>query len=308
MIISASRSTDIPGCYGDWFVNRLKRGYIAWKNPFNGIIQYISFEKTRCIVFWTKNPAPFIKHIESVEKMGIRVLFQVTLNDYKNENLELNLPSLQQRVDSLKKLSSLIGKEKVLWRFDPLILTNKITADSLLGKISSIGNVIHPFVGRLTISFLSPYRKVLRNLKDFSVREISAQDKYAIAMGISRCSQNWDLPVYSCAEPLDLSMYGIAHGSCIDPALIVRCFGDDVAIQNYFRISKTADLISGKEVVQFESVKDCGQRKGCNCCVSKDIGAYNTCFHGCRYCYANASPIKVMHSKIQNSDGEFITV
>jgi hypothetical protein len=231
------------------------------ENPFNEKNSLFRL-KRQSVLCSGKNPAPFIKHIDTINKMGVGVLFQVTLNDYENENLELNLPPLQQRITSLIQLSDLIGKEKVLWRYDPLILTNKITVDSLINKISSIGEVIYPCVGRLTISFLSPYRKVLRNLNGLSVRDISVQDKNTIALGIRRCSQNWNLPVYSCAEPLDLSMYGINHGSCIDPALIVRCYGDDISIQNYFRISKTTDLVSGEEVVRFGSVKDRGQRKG----------------------------------------------
>jgi DNA repair photolyase len=307
VIVSASRSTDIPGCYGEWFVNRLNKGYIVWKNPFNGMKQYVSFEKTRCIVFWTKNPAPFIKHIESIQKMGIGIVFQVTLNDYEDEKLELNLPSLQQRFHSLKTLSSMIGREKVLWRFDPLILTDQISKDVLLKKISSVGTVIHPFVGRLTISFLSLYKKVLRNLDDVSAHEISDQVRLEIARGINGYNQNWKLPLFSCAEPLDLSMYGIFHGSCIDSALIVRCFGDDPLLQTYFRISKSSNLF-GKEEVRFESKKDSGQRDGCGCCISKDIGTYDTCFHGCRYCYANTSPEKAMYLKGHAPDDEFINV
>jgi DNA repair photolyase len=307
VIISASRSTDIPGCYGEWFINRLKKGYVVWKNPFSGKELFISFKKTRCIVFWTKNPEPFLKYIKAVQQMGFGILFQVTVNNYENEHLEINLPSLKERIKSIKELSTMIGKEKVLWRFDPIILSDRISKEIVLDKIGSVGDTIHSFVGRLTISFLSPYKKVLRNLKLFNIVDISDENRKWIAAGINDFNKNWNLPLYSCAEPLNLSMYGISHGSCVDPLLITECFGEDPGIVSYYKMSKESDLF-GKEILRFEASKDNGQRKDCYCSVSKDIGMYNTCSHGCLYCYANTSPVTMMCSKLQNSDDEFINV
>ncbi len=307
VIVTASRSTDIPGLYGNWFINRLQKGYVAWRNPFNGQTQYISFEKTRCIVFWTKNPAPFLKHINTIEQMGIGVLFQVTVNDYEAEQLELNLPSLKERINSVVKLSQSIGKEKVLWRFDPLILSENISVSALHKKIARVGDELYPHVGRLTISFLSLYKKVARNLKSFGVHEISKLDKLRIASGISDLNTRWHLPLFSCAEPDDLSEHGIYHGSCVDASLIAHCFGSDSLLKDFLKITTSTDLF-GNEITTTGVEKDNGQRKECDCCLSKDIGSYDTCSHGCIYCYANASPIKVMHSQILNSGSEFIEV
>jgi DNA repair photolyase len=307
VIITASRSTDIPGLYGDWFVNRLQKGYVAWRNPFSGQIQYISFEKTRCIVFWTKNPAPFVKHVKTIERMGIGTLFQVTVNDYEVEKLEMNIPSLQKRIDSVIELSHIIGKEKVLWRFDPLILSEKISICELLKKIARVGDEVYSHVGRLTISFLSPYKKVVRNLKSLGIHEISQMDKLMIASGIGDLNARWNLPLYSCAEPQDLSKYGIYHGSCVDASLIANCFSSDSSLKRFLKINTSVDLF-GNEIKKIGLEKDRGQRKECGCCLSKDIGMYDTCSHGCLYCYANASPVKAMHSKLSNSDGEFIKV
>ncbi|HEX2959729.1 MAG TPA: DUF1848 domain-containing protein [Chitinispirillaceae bacterium] len=307
VIITASRSTDIPGLYGDWFVNRLKKGYVAWRNPFNGQTQYISFEKTRCIVFWTKNPAPFFKYLKTIEKMGIGVLFQVTVNDYEAEHLEVNIPPLQNRMDSIIELSQRIGKEKVLWRFDPLILSEKISISELLKKVAGVGDVVYTHVGRLTISFLSPYKKVLRNLKPFGVYQITEQDKETIASGISDQNRKWNLPLFSCAEPGDLSRFGIYHGSCVDASLIATCYGSDSSLRDFFKISIAIDLF-GNEIKKMKVVKDSGQREDCGCCLSKDVGMYDTCSHGCVYCYANASPVKAMHSKLLNPDDELIRV
>ena len=133
-IISASRSTDIPAFYAKWFFNRLAKGYCIWYNPFNKQPMYISFKNCKVIVFWTKNPKPILPYLHELDKLGIHYYFQVTLNDYVNEGFEPNVPSVEERVDTFKKLSSMIGKEKVIWRFDPLIVTKHITPRDLLKK------------------------------------------------------------------------------------------------------------------------------------------------------------------------------
>ena len=136
VIISASRSTDIPAFYAKWFFNRLAKGYCTWYNPFNiNQKMYISFERCKVIVFWTKNPAPIIPYLPELDKRGIHYYFQVTLNDYVKEGFEPNVPSVEERVETFKALSNLIGKEKVIWRFDPLIITPSIGPRELLTRI-----------------------------------------------------------------------------------------------------------------------------------------------------------------------------
>lgn len=307
VIVSASRSTDIPGCFGDWFVHRLRTGYVVWKNPFNGQRQYVSFEKTRCIVFWTKNPKPFLKHIKTIQNMGIGVLFQVTVNDYESDGLELNIPSLQKRVASFRELSEIIGPEQVLWRFDPLILTDKITCAVLIEKVQKVGDLLHKFTNRLTISFLSNYAKVKNNLckEGVCALECTEAKKHEIARGIALLNKKWGLSIVSCAEKNDLSMYGIPHGRCIDPDLILHCFGQDQIIQDLLSYTDKNDLF-GNLKRQVKRMKDPGQRALCHCVVSKDVGMYNTCRHGCVYCYAHTSPVKTMCSDIRNYRGESI--
>ena len=134
VIISASRATDIPAFYAKWFMNRLRAGYCIWYNPFNQKPMYISFAKTKVVVFWTKNPEPMIPFLPELDKMGIHYYFQVTLNDYVNEGFEPNVGPVEHRVEVFKRLANLIGKEKVIWRFDPLIVTPKLTARQLLSK------------------------------------------------------------------------------------------------------------------------------------------------------------------------------
>ena len=134
IIISASRSTDIPAFYADWFFHRLKVGYSAWTNPFNGVKSFVSYEKCRFIVFWSKNPEPLLGHLDELKERNIGCYIQYTLNDYEKEGLEKGVPPLEQRIDTFKRLVDQFGQGRVIWRFDPLILTDQIGLDDLLRK------------------------------------------------------------------------------------------------------------------------------------------------------------------------------
>ena len=125
-IVSASRSTDIPAFYADWFFHRLKVGYSAWTNPFNGVKGYVSYKNTRFIVFWSKNPHPLLTHLDYLKEHNIGCYIQYTLNDYEKEGLERGVPKLSERIDSFKQLVDKLGKGRVIWRYDPLILTDNI--------------------------------------------------------------------------------------------------------------------------------------------------------------------------------------
>lgn len=166
VILSASRSTDIPAFYSKWFFNRLAKGYCSWHNPFNHQKIYISFKNCKVIVFWTKNPKPILPYLHILDEMGIHYYFQITLNDYVNEGFEPNVPPIDERIDTFKLLSERIGREKVIWRFDPLIMTTSIGPQELLSKIWNIGNQIKGYTNKLVFSFIDvkTYRKVQKNL------------------------------------------------------------------------------------------------------------------------------------------------
>lgn len=136
MIISASRATDIPAFYADWFLRRLEKGYVRWRNPFSGQDGYVSFDNTRFIIFWSKNPAPLLSHLSWLKERGIGCYIQYTLNDYEAEGLEPNVPPLEQRIDTFGRLVDALGAGSAVWRFDPLILTDRIAIDTLLEKNS----------------------------------------------------------------------------------------------------------------------------------------------------------------------------
>ena len=305
VIISASRSTDIPGFYGQWFMNRLKAGYVRWNNPFNANQpQYISFSNARVIVFWTKNPAPFERYLDELDTYKINYYFTVTVNDYENETFEPNIPKLEERIHSFQRLSQRLGKERVIWRFDPLILTATLSVENLLLRIKAIGDKLAPFTEKLVFSFadIGGYKKVERNLSAHTPdwRSFSVPDMKAFAAGIAEINKKWGLTLATCGEEIDLHSYGISHNSCVDGNLMLRLFPLDRKLRQFLApnteyksvpqslFSQDEEVIAADMNVNSEH-KDKGQREACGCVVSKDIGQYNTCPHHCVYCYANFS-------------------
>ena len=311
IVVSASRSTDIPAFYSDWFFYRLKVGYSAWTNPFNGSKIYISYQNTRFIVFWSKNPYPLIKHFPYLKDRNIGCYIQFTLNDYEDENLETGVPLLSHRIETFKILSGLLGKEAVIWRFDPMILTDNIAIDSLLKKVENIGDQLQGYTEKLVFSYadIVAYRKVKSNLEKSGIRYTEwreeQMEEFAHRLSEMNSRKGWGYRLATCGEKIDISKYGIEHNRCIDGDLIVRLAWHDkelmksmgvkieqVPQNDLFGESALPDnAIMLPDSHYFLSVhkKDPGQRQFCGCMAAKDIGEYNTCPHLCEYCYANAS-------------------
>lgn len=322
VIISASRSTDIPAFYAKWFINRLKAGYCVWYNPFNQKPMYISFAKTKAVVFWTKNPEPLIPYLPELDKRGIHYYFQVTLNDYVNEGFEPNVGPVEHRVAVFKRLSDQIGKEKVIWRFDPLIVTPNLTVRQLLTKVYHVGNQLKGYTDKLVFSFIDvrAYRKVQNNLikeTSFFTRdtvdsaEPSGNYLEKLVDGLAKLrdhwkSEGWNITLATCGESIDLEKYGIKHNRCIDGELMERLFPEDKELVYYLRTGKLPqpNLFGGIPEIppDRKDLKDKGQRKVCGCMISKDIGMYNTCRHFCVYCYANTSKEIVLKNKERHND------
>lgn len=322
VIISASRSTDIPAFYAKWFFNRLAKGYCAWYNPFNQQKMYISFKNCKMVVFWTKNPKPIIPYLHELDERGIHYYFQVTLNDYVKERFEPNVSYVEDRVETFKHLSDMIGKERMIWRFDPLIITPNITPSELLDRIWRIGNMLKGYTDKLVFSFVDvkAYRKVQSNLVKetmlFTKENVeNAEANYAqrieIVEGLQKMreawhNESWDIAMATCAEDIDLEAYGIEHNRCIDGELMKRIFVDDEELVYYLHTLKwpERDMFGNlpQIPVKTRKVKDSGQRKVCGCMVSKDIGMYNTCRHFCVYCYANTSKELVLKNAVKHDD------
>jgi hypothetical protein len=322
VIVSASRSTDIPAFFAKWFFNRLAKGYCTWVNPFNQQKQYISFKNCRVIVFWTKNPAPILPYLHILDEMGIHYYFQVTLNDYDAEGLEPNLPELTKRIETFKQLSTLIGADRVIWRFDPIILCSMLQPRTILAKIWHIGNQLKGYTNKLVFSFvdIKAYRKVQSNLtketqlftKDNVVEgEGSGNQQKEIVDGLVKLrdiwrENGWPISLATCAESIDLDSLGIEHNRCIDDRLMERLFNEDKILLYYLRTGELPEPNLFGEIPELpethKSLKDKGQRKLCGCMISKDIGMYNTCRHFCVYCYANTSKKIVLENASKHSD------
>lgn len=274
MIISASRRTDIPAFYAEWFMQRLRERYVLVQNPFNANTYSridLSPENVDAIVFWTKNPRPLLRYLSEIDNRGYGYYIQFTLTGYP-KTIEPSLPELNEVISTFKELSDTIGRNKVIWRYDPVILSDITDMAFVVDNFEALAKTLSGFTGRVVISFADFYKKVTRNLerarKDSDIAfydiHLRRDEIYNIASRISTIAHNYSLAIQSCAEKIDLSRCGINPGKCIDDGLLNALFGLSLHI-----------------------AKDKYQRKECGCVESKDIGHYNSCTHDCIYCYAN---------------------
>jgi len=316
VIISASRSTDIPAFYADWFFHRLTAGYSAWTNPFNGVKSFVSYQNTRFIVFWSKNPKPLLEHLDELKERGIGCYIQYTLNEYEKEGLEKGVPPLEERIDTFKKLVDKLDKGRVIWRFDPLILTDKIGLDELLRKVENIGDQLFGYTEKLVFSYadIALYKKVKANLDKSHVNyaEWTIDQMEKFARRLSELNQKWHYLLATCGEKIDLERYGIQHNRCVDDDLMIRIAYHDKVLMDFLgvEIKTVENSLFGAEPIPANAIMlnetqyaikkkdnhDKGQRQFCGCMISKDIGEYNTCPHLCEYCYANTSKEKAVEN------------
>lgn len=280
MIISASRRTDIPAFYSDWFLERIKEGFVLIRNPLN-IHQISKVKLTQdvvdFIVFWTKNPEPMIKELDKLKNYNY--YFQFTLNSYW-QDLEENVPNKGKHlISTFKKLSDKIGKEKVIWRYDPILINEKYNRDYHIENFEKLAKHLSGYTEKCTISFIDLYKKTEKNLKEFNIIQFDDNAIRKLAKEILDIAQQYNLKLDTCAEKVDLEDLGIKHAHCIDADLMER-------LTNY----------------RYSLEKDKNQRKECGCVESIDIGAYNTCQNGCKYCYANYNKQCVINNclKIDN--------
>jgi len=270
MILSASRRTDIPCWYAEWFMNRIREGFVLTRNPMNHAQLFrvpLTPDIVDGIVFWTKDAAGILPHLDELDALGYSSYFQFTLTPY-DHTLEPGLREKADIEDTFLALSKKLGSERVVWRYDPIILNDaidiaaidiayhKVQFERMCVKLSG-------FTDTVTISFVDLYPK----LKTQLIREISSDEIAELAEFFGETARKFHINPVACCENTDLTRYGIQHASCIDRARIEKLCGFPLEIG-----------------------PDKNQREGCGCCESIDIGAYNTCPNDCVYCYANNSP------------------
>lgn len=316
LILTVSRSTDIPAFYADWFFERLKRGYLVQRNPFNNRKSYIALEDVRLIVFFSKNPAPLLSRLSFLKERGIHCYVHFTLNDYEKERWEPGLPGLEKRLEVFYELAGELGPEKVIWRFDPLLLSERLDVEELVRRAGYIGDRLQGSTKKMVFSFadILRYRNVKNNLKktgeDF--REFDGEEMLYWAEQLSLLNRNWGYLLASCGETVNLEKYGIAHNKCIDDELIIRLFPEDRRLmEEVGAVTGGPGLFGIRPSKPAKSSSDAGQRECCRCIPSRSIGAYNTCPHLCVYCYANHTPVRVMENYrlyLNRSSGEELIV
>ena len=267
MILSVSRRTDIPNYFSDWFFNRLKEGFLCVRNPMNPhqISRVnLSPEVIDCIVFWTKNPEPMLDRLE--ELSAYQYYFQFTLTGY-GKDIESNVPHKRDKmIKVFQRLSEKIGSRKVIWRYDPILFTNVYTPEYHLKAFEQIASDLKGYTEKCVISFVDTYAKNKKNMGDLKAYGLSETELTAFAGKLVKIANMNGITVGSCAEKIDLSSCGIEHNCCIDAKLIEEIIGCRLKIQ-----------------------KDKNQRPECGCVESVEVGTYNTCLNGCKYCYANYS-------------------
>ena len=304
----------------------MKKGYSAWTNPFNGVKSYISYDKVRFIVFWSKNPRPLLQHLHILKERNIKCYVQYTLNDYEDEKLE-KVPSLANRIETFKLLVEQLGKGCVIWRFDPMILTDNISIDDLLRKIQNIGDQLKDYTEKLVFSYadIAIYKKVKRNLEasgiPFHEWNIVQMEEFADKLSAMNRDREWNFQIATCGEKIDIRKYGIIHNRCIDGDLIVRLAWNDKELMDFMKVKieempaptlfdqpelpDGAILLPHNRYFISTHKKDPGQRQFCECMVSKDIGEYNTCPHLCEYCYANTTKRIALENWKRHQDNKF---
>lgn len=246
MIISASRRCDIPAFEVDWFIPYIKK---------------FKHNQLDCIVFWTKNPIPLMKRLDEIK--GYNYYFQFTVTSY-GQDIEPNVPLKGEVIlPAFKELSERIGKEKVIWRYDPIFINGKYTKQYHYENFELLCSHLSKYTEKCIFSFIDMYGHCVKNMEDEHLQHISFKTQEEISMNLSKIASKYNIQLETCAEKIDLEKYGIKHGHCIDKDLIERITGKQLSVD-----------------------KDAKQRKLCGCIESVDIGKYGNCKHFCKYCYA----------------------
>ena len=287
-ILSASRATDLPAFYMDWFFERWKKGYVLWNSPYNSTFtQKVWFDKVQAVVFWTKDPWALYQHIPKLNQCPFLYYVQITLNDYERE-LEPCVPALHKRIIGFQKLSQKLGAHRVIWRYDPLLLSDTISLLTLCSRVERLADSLSTYTEKLIISFIQieKYRGVqalLASSLHKGVREFTTDEKYQFILFLKEIEKKYQIKTHICCEEKEPFVYSYVNpGNCIDRVLLLRLLTERNEEKNEFR------------TFLHHAKKDPGQRKKCSCIHAKDIGQYSSCLHFCKYCYANASDAIVL--------------
>lgn len=282
MILQTGMRTDIPAFYSDWFINRIREGYVLVRNPYNqsAVTKYqINPDVVDLIAFCTKNPAPMLEHMDILKPYG--QYWFVTITPYGRE-IEPNVPDKKQVMDEFKILSKTVGVDCVGWRYDPIFISDKYSLDFHIDAFEKMEKELSEYTNTCIISFIDLYEKVLRNFPQ--VRMVSREERLKIGKTFAEIGRKYGITIKACAEGEELKNYGIDCNGCLTKATYETALG-----------------------ARLNMPKIKGQRNECACFFGNDIGAYDTCRHFCRYCYANSDRKAVLNnSKLHNPKSPFL--
>ena len=282
MIINTGCRTDIPAYFSEWLFNRIKEGYVYVRNPYykNQVMKYrLTPDVVDCLSFCTKNPAPMLPRIHEID--GFRQFWFITITPYGKE-IEPNVPDKEKVIQDFKKLSESIGPEKIGWRYDPIFITDKYTLKSHIENFEKMAAKLAGYTHDCVISFIDLYEKTKRNFP--GVKAVTEEERFVIAKEFVRIGKKYDIKIKTCVEGHELSKYGVDCSGCMTKSVIEKAIG-----------------------VRLKLHQKKSTRGSCNCLLGNDIGEYNTCGHGCVYCYANYDQKTVIDNmKLHNPKSPFL--
>lgn len=274
MILFASGRTDIPAFYSNWFINRVKAGFVDVRNPFNQkLVSRIYFSDVDLIMFCSKNPLPMINKLDILK---VPVLFHVTITPY-GKDVEPNIPDKRLIIDGVKKLSLVLSIDNVVVRYDPIFLSDKYNVDYHIRAFDKLCKNLNGYVNKIIVSFMDEYKNVRSNKNILKYRAFTREDYKKIGEAFSKSAHDNGMSVQTCFEDEDLTQYGFVKSECLSHEL--------------------AYILTGKK---FKS-SNVRKEKKCECVQMVDIGDYNSCMHMCKYCYANYDE-KAVSSNFERHD------
>lgn len=272
MIINTGGRTDTVQYYTKWLLKRFEEGYVLSRNPLfpNKVTRYeLTPDKVDCIQFCSKNYEPILADLPKITSQ-FHTYFHYTITAY-GKDIEPGVPSIEKSIETLKTLSSIVGKQRVAWRYDPVLLTENHTIQTHLETFEQIAKELAPFVDRCIFSFVEMYKKLETNMPELI--PLTDADKDILAKGLGEIAAKYKMYIQTCGTNGDYSQYGIHPSGCM-----------------------TLEIIGNANGIAFKDLKHKGMRQGCHCIESRDIGAYNTCINGCKYCYANKQLEKALEN------------
>lgn len=268
MILNTGGRTDTVQYYSEWLLNRFREGYVLSRNPlFPNVINRIELspDTIDVVVFCSKDYAPILDRLHEISDR-FKCYYHYTITAYDTD-IEPNVPSIEQSVETLKQLSAQVGKEKVAWRYDPVLLTEKYTIEKHFETFDYMARELSPYVDRCIFSFVEMYKKLAVNMPE--LQHISNDNKLLLVKGLGAIVKQYGLYLQTCAAKDDYLQFGVHHSGCMTTEIFSRALG-----------------------LNFKHQAHKGNRIGCACMESRGLGDYNSCPNGCRYCYANKDHAK----------------